>query len=437
MNERVFRQQAGGAARPACRPARARAGFTLAEMLVAIAIFMALMSGLLLLFTGSLRTVRSGYQTIDAYEQARGAITVIRNDLTTAFGSTDFADNQNFYGTPIGMTFVGLVRGSDSNSHADLNIGRVTCVIYNHVSGDVFPQALEVNPTTYADAYPYPMLRFVEQGVGDIDALPLRWDESLDPDNPGAITPNEVLDVLYAEARERHGWPEDEDLCQGCEEEYRRALRREIWIRALAGGDAGMGIYFFSPIQWRPDLTEEEIVVVRRAILYRNIKQRLILEEGYDNDTAEREAQKQAWWGNYVLANNIMSTKTPDERRGEDPNQSEEERHRAWYTGVNFFDYDYTYPNSQDDAGQFAGKNRDNPWWNDVRSLNCDPNKDWRPGPVTFDYSKYCNDCGLPEVVSTTFWMMFESPYPGAPDFKRRFCEQVFLPAAYTRQSYD
>jgi len=451
MNERVFRLSAGAATHRTRRPARA--GFTLAEMLVAIAIFMVLMSGLLLLFSGSLRTVRSGYQTIDAYEQARGAIAVIHNDLTIAFSASDAAENYNFYGTPIGMTFVGLVRSEDSNTHADLNIGRISYVIYNlnpdnhelMTDEDIFPEALE-DGNVNRNGYPYPMLRFVEQGVGDIDSLPLRWDESIDPDDPGGDTPNDVLDALYNEDPRFHGWPENTPVCKDCEDDYRQALRREIWIRVLAGGDAEIdpwpgdedkGFYFFSPIQWRTDLSPEEIRKIRFSALYKNIKEYLITHEGIAIDEAELRALKQAWWGNYVLANNIISAKTQEERNATADWQNEVERKNAWNRGINFFDYDYTYI-SPVDVDTDEPRKLDNPWWNDMRSLNCDPlNHEWRLNKPNFNNSKYCYDSCLPAVVSTTFWMMFESPYPGAPDFKRRFCEQVFLPAAYSREQYE
>jgi hypothetical protein len=76
-----------------------------------------------------------------------------------------------------------------------------------------------------------------------------------------------------------------------------------------------------------------------------------------------------------------------------------------------FFDYAvYGY-----DAVTGEASLRDSQWWNDSRSWN------WR-------------EPRLPEVVEVNFWMMFPSPYPGAPDFRRWFTLQVNVPTGYARR---
>ena len=58
-------------------------GFSLTELLVAMAVFISLMAGLSVLFSGAVRTVRGSYQLLDAYEVGRSAVDVIDKDLRT------------------------------------------------------------------------------------------------------------------------------------------------------------------------------------------------------------------------------------------------------------------------------------------------------------------------------------------------------------------
>ncbi|MBI2422501.1 MAG: prepilin-type N-terminal cleavage/methylation domain-containing protein [Candidatus Hydrogenedentes bacterium] len=99
-----------------------QAGFTLVEMLVAMSIFLVLISGLLVLFNGVVETVREGYQTMDTFELGRGAINVIDRDLKGAFTSREHGNAYQFYGTPDGFMFVGTLESGE--------IGRVTYVLH-------------------------------------------------------------------------------------------------------------------------------------------------------------------------------------------------------------------------------------------------------------------------------------------------------------------
>jgi len=74
-----------------------------------------------------------------------------------------------------------------------------------------------------------------------------------------------------------------------------------------------------------------------------------------------------------------------------------------------FFNYS-VYGYAASGAASLSGS----PWWNDNRSTN------WK-------------DPRLPAVVTANFWLMFSSPYPGAPDFQRLFSLDVNLPTGYAR----
>jgi len=424
-------------------------GFTLAEMLVAVAIFTALMAGLAMLFTGTLRAVRQGYQQMEAFENARAALTALKNDLTISSGSEQHADYYSFYGTPVGMTFVGVARTSDDDP-ADLNIARITYVVYDMwkdwqrgVDGSAykeFPEALE----DYNDdgvfvpqnAYVYVLLRYVEPGVSDLESFPVFRDELLKDDL------EEVIEAAVADLA---------DKSDAYIEGFRKAKRRELWILMLSGG----GLMRVSEHDYREVPNAWDAGVLENPNPY-----------------------------DYVVMEHVLSIAHP-KARYEDP---ADELYRAWDQGTTFFDYDYAEDyyamceeppegcpegeqwdpqrcecvcepeqpcpegytwdvdecdcvvcNGEPPGGCPEGlywhdrlcecrtvgeaKKKDNIWWNDYRSRNCRP-----------EGASYCRDPRLPEVVLATFWMMYDSPYPGAPEFKRRFSIEIFLPVGYARE---
>lgn len=97
-------------------------GFTLVELLVAMAIFVTIMGGVTVLFTGAVRTVRQGNQIIDAFSMGRGALEVMARDLGTAFTARELGQYHQFYGRPDGFTFVGKL--------SDGRLGRVTYAVH-------------------------------------------------------------------------------------------------------------------------------------------------------------------------------------------------------------------------------------------------------------------------------------------------------------------
>jgi prepilin-type N-terminal cleavage/methylation domain-containing protein len=96
-------------------------GFSLVELLVAMAIFTTLMAGLVVLFSGAVSAYRSAMITRDAHEAGRSMLSVIERDLKSAFTSREHGQYYQFYGTPDGFMFVGLL--------ANGQLGRVTYVL--------------------------------------------------------------------------------------------------------------------------------------------------------------------------------------------------------------------------------------------------------------------------------------------------------------------
>lgn len=88
-----------------------RSGFTLAELLVAMAIFATVMSGLFLMFNGINRTVRQSTAMTESFEIGRSMLHVLHRDLSTAFTAREQGDKFQFYGRPDGFMFVGSKPG--------------------------------------------------------------------------------------------------------------------------------------------------------------------------------------------------------------------------------------------------------------------------------------------------------------------------------------
>ena len=384
--------------RPTYRTAH---GFTLVELLVALAIVVVVMAGLMMLFAGSIRAVRQGYQAMDAFERARGTLTVLENDLATAFASLDYGDTYTFYGTPLGMTFIGLDRSATGSK----GLARITYVVYNDPGSIPFLDALELNLGGSVDAYPYPLLRYVEPDVAALDDFYIDW---ADPRGDGLEPPFDgdslepLLNAVLAETQPRYGDDcEDCDRCQDCpdcancqydsatltEEQQQRvwAKKCELWIRMLAGGDGDDMV----PSYWK-DLRETNEGIVNFGITDLNAEDYAVTENLLStNSPIQRSANT---FGPYTDTDNCIGTS---------------ECHH-------FFDYRYR---PEVKVVQNAGT--PSFWWNGPCAYNWeDPDiEDW---------------LRLPGAVDVGFWLMFEAATVGAPEFKRWFSLQIDVPAGYS-----
>ena len=126
-------------------PRRATAGFTLPELLVALAIFATVMSGLFLLFNGVNRTVRQNTAITENFEIGRSLLYVMQEDLLSAFTAREYGDKYQFYGRPDGFMFVGNRSGG--------GLRRINYVICRSpgVAGEQFRTVIMERPSDVAE----------------------------------------------------------------------------------------------------------------------------------------------------------------------------------------------------------------------------------------------------------------------------------------------
>lgn len=103
-----------------------RSGVTLIELLVAMAIFVAVISSVMLMFTSVTNTVRQSYRTMDVYEQARNALLSVERDVKVSFTAPVAGAELQFYGEPYGFTLIGIA--------PDQKLGRLTYVVHRDTS---------------------------------------------------------------------------------------------------------------------------------------------------------------------------------------------------------------------------------------------------------------------------------------------------------------
>jgi len=363
-----------------------RRGVTLVELIVALAVFSSLTVTVFAVFLGSMRAIKTGEVTMGAYEEARAALNIIERDLTTCFTSRDRGDYYTFFGTPIGMTFVGLVRSNQWDNAGEPNIARVTYVFHRNTVAtfdDVDGQPV----TTYS------LIRYVENNRQDLDTFDVPWydDQQLSLLEPGPNGEQRLRDFLdwapgyfVNSARPDSLTPTEQQLVN--------AKKRELWIRMLAGGDRVLPD-IWAYWDWRARQLDPSIS-----------------DDGKDPL-------------DYLVADGVVSQWT--DSSGAHPAAIE-----LPYSGRPFFQY-----------GRFTGNPDDimadkgiefTPYWNSELNAPLDSED-------VLGRRRVANEVGspltprLPAVVAMHIPFAFKSPYPGAPDFKREFSQIVDVPTAYTR----
>ncbi len=402
----------------------ARRGFSLVELLVATAILSVLMSGIVMLFVGSMRSVSQAHQAFDAFEVARGAMNVIERDLTSAFASREYGDYYTFYGTPIGMIFVGVMGKQDSS--VNINLSRVTYVLHvfedsdfsNRALGDKFETDIwdegsgdDVTVIVKTRA----LLRYVEPNVQDLESFPYDWPD-LAGSAPGEIGSPErnVWDALQL-AVNRNGGIDLYDLGPpeaALADELLKAKKRELWIRMLAGDPTLPDIWALLGEDPRDYVIAEHIA---GDIVHADSGIPVGVRDVSNEDTILFPGAFHCF--RYGRTNRY---------------EVSDERYELFsdYAVSNFFNdernlplYDENAPGANDILHTFFSDvdSRDDmrDYWRHYNAAPSTPGDFLRPR--------------LPEVVQIKFRLMLERPYPGAKDFNRGFSMVIDVPAGFTR----
>ncbi len=448
---------------PCARAARDRRGFTLVELLVALTIFVTVMASVTLVFNGAIRTSKQGFQNQEAYELARGTMKVLERDLSRAFTNRDHGDNFNFYGTPIGFTFVGLISADESSVP---NMARVTYVIYHdptlaNLSGAFDQYTFESKEGPEVPTYQ--LLRYIEPGQDTLDSYPIDWSVPIVLDSG----PSTTLESLARARVILAGCPTGD---AGCDLLVRQAARREIWIKMLAGGgdvmpaetdDPPDGIIdgeFTVPDAWSfLGLGDPYDYVVGENIRFLSLAStdsycaadlpalEIVLENNnlaIDFDDIIYEDGTQTCVRIVSSPDDAPIFYDPNPQFSDDPNP---QFSTAAFSAVNGARPFFTYwdigiiPNLPNTTADDQHTPVPFQFWNDWRNLLADGLDNDADSFVDETDERYGENSGspldtrLPIAVTTDFTLFFRSPYPGAPDFNERFTQRIDLPTAYRR----
>jgi prepilin-type N-terminal cleavage/methylation domain-containing protein len=380
-------------------------GFTLPELLVALTIFLTVAGGIALLFTGSIRTVRVGHQNITVNEHIRAAMDLLETDLTHAFTSRTYGDYYTFYGTPIGMTFVGLVRPTRNDARP--NLSRVTYVLY---------AASPHGFTSYEDYVPgntpvtYQLLRYVEPNRDNLESLPISpriennqlvsapWP---DPFGAEPIEGGPISNVYWElrNAAEEAMAPTTLDRRQLCEfedcvAEVLRGKKRELWLRMLAGDNSLPPFWSENYSPPNPDAPSyHDYLLVEDVVLVRNVVDQPLFRE-------------------HIVTGSPIGQLWPERSATT----------IADFPFLPFFMYG---------ACCFNNQTQYYPFWNDQRNM-IGLGTGIPEGHALFAFGSPMAP-RIPVMVDIRMQFLLPSPYAGAPDLFRVFTKLVDVPSGYTR----
>ena len=222
-----------------------RAGFTLVELLVTMAIMALILGALLMLFKSSLRSYKSSMQIMEISEETHTAFRVLERDLTGIHTARDSGDSFNFFGTPYGMVMICTVETGKEKYTA-----RVSYVLHEFAKGEDL-QTYDLD--AFGASVPSDLIRsvglvrLVEPGIETLDSFPVDW-----PDI-GAGEPAEVTEknLWYALKYIEDAYGPDNGasgslLAPASEEQYHvmmRARKAELWLAMLADRPYGYTDY--------------------------------------------------------------------------------------------------------------------------------------------------------------------------------------------------
>ncbi|HQM50290.1 MAG TPA: prepilin-type N-terminal cleavage/methylation domain-containing protein [Candidatus Hydrogenedentes bacterium] len=148
---------------------RTARGFTLVELLVAMAILSILTLALFMLFRASLGAYRSTKRAMDASEVTQTAFRVLERDVVQGFAAKHYGDASSFFGCPYGMTMICTLEAADVYAY---NTARVSYVVHSFAGSqivDTITDGPDVDVPTYG------IIRYIEPGIDTLSNYPVQW----------------------------------------------------------------------------------------------------------------------------------------------------------------------------------------------------------------------------------------------------------------------
>lgn len=410
-----------------------RRGFTLVELLIAIAIFSILMVSIAAMFVGSIRAARAGRQSIDAFEESRGAFDLAQRDLMTAFTSRDYAQYYSFFGMPYGFMFVGLVRGQRATD-SEANLARVTYVLRRMSDQQQFQTIgtdSATGDTVDVTVETCSLLRFVEVGVQDLDTFVLVPDgdvaqswEDLSGEWPSVSAILSDVEARYDASDPAAG------ITPVIQEKMKAAMKCELWIRMLAGPDI-CTLYQDMWLRAQADSVAGEQPYRPLPIIDDPSSTYGVLPDFWtlvDKDPADYVVADNVFFRAYLTDDPSKATIesgiyiSPDYDLPETP------------LSICYFQYgrQNILPVSDPDPNKFPTYLT--PFWISESNATL---RDLGSLPTLLE--PYDVQLGsplvprIPEIMKMRLTFLLESPYPGAPDFRRQLEQVIDIPAGYVR----
>ncbi len=448
-----------------------RAGFTLVEILVAITLLTVIMTGVMMAFSSSLRAMKTGYQAMDAVEQARAALDTMQRDLESAFANRRHGDLYSFFGTPIGFTFVGVLDGDSPLVGDQPNLARVTYVVYVgdavRLAQGKIPAAAEqarLDKALFSDpdgelVITYPLLRLIEPGQTGLDTFDVPWIDLYKgtQSNPEFPTPAEATQNFrraFDDALDGSGFQFEQVITKGIglldkgRQVKFQSRQRELWIRMLAGDP-------YYPNLWdRWAKSSDPTLAARKIddyILATNLVSRpLVIDPANRANDEPRGFNAVAYERQDLFDDAPLDKNHYESMFWLELMFMQKQEPVLPYDAVNnlYIERDespipfaYTTSSSRDAAGTSSGPTAilgngattgtqvgytidemtGAHFWNSLDNIAS-------PEVGTPELPR------IPETVRAQFRFLFQSPYPGAPDHDRMFARSIDLQTAQQRR---
>lgn len=458
---------------------RHNSGFSLTELLVAMAIFLTVFAGVVALFSGAVTTVRQGYMAIEGFELGRGTLETLTQDLEGAFTARENGQFYQFYGRPEGFTFVGMLTAG--------TMGRVTYVVHPNASTESFD-------TIIADTWENVLGRARDQayiegkdaGVTDLDnwvdaregvfraAYPEPPDRNTVIDFPVRVTTyallrfeeNNVTDLnafkLLSIAGEPYAWPYIDPVDPDADRVGDSPVERAIYDFLLTGlrpvdSDGGaLGAatdmrqlalniqyqnyykengYYLRAV--KPDVIEQIIAGKRRELWIHILSEDAVFARLH-------AAGLPSFWttkGHQNVGDYVLSERLRASARLIDPQANS----NVLPIDMLFIPGAFSYGNEENENRNYFNDVRNIPGYaeyitgpNEEALLSFDTTLSGTLGAEKTTGGEFGSPLSprIPAIVNPRFWIMREKPQPGSSDFRRWFSQLVDVPSGFTRGSF-